>query len=191
MHLRKKIWIDAVNAYQPDLIIAPYLKTAIPEIIWKNFTCLIVHPGIPGDRGSCSLDWAILNNEKEWGVTILQATGKMDAGPVWATCTFPMRNVSKSFLYRHEVTEAAMEALLEAVQRFEEKNFIPKTCEEINQIKGKWNRSTNQNDFSFSWNDETASIIRKINAADSYPGALCNISGDEYFCYGAVEEEYA
>ena len=181
---------DAVDAYQPDLIVAPYLKMPVPEIIWKNYTCLIIHPGIPGDRGSSSLDWAILNNEKEWGVTILQATQKMDAGPVWATATFPMRNISKSFLYRHEVTQAAMKALLQAVQRFEEKNYIPKANEEIELIKkGKWNRSTNEKDFTFSWNDETASIIRKINAADSYPGALCKILEEEYFCYGAVEEE--
>ena len=181
---------DAVDAYRPDLIIAPYLKMPISEIIWKKYTCLIVHPGIPGDRGSSSLDWAILNNEKEWGVTILQATQKMDAGPVWATATFPMRNISKSFLYRHEVTQAAMKALLLAVQRFEEKNFIPDTHEEINLTKkGKWNRSTNENDFTFSWNDETTAIIRKINAADSYPGAMCKILDEEYFCYGVAEEE--
>jgi putative two-component system protein, hydrogenase maturation factor HypX/HoxX len=181
---------NAVDAYQPDLIVAPYLKTAIPESIWKKYTCMIVHPGIPGDRGSSSLDWAILNNEKEWGVTILQATEKMDAGPVWSTATFPMRNVSKSFLYRHEVTQAAMHALLQGIQRFQEKNFVPTAHEEINLAKkGKWNRSTNETDCRFSWNDETASIIRKINAADSYPGALCKLFDDEYFCYGAVEEE--
>ncbi|CAN5279575.1 hydrogenase maturation protein [soil metagenome] len=184
-----KSMIDAVNDCEPDLIIAPYLKTAIPEIIWKKFTCLIVHPGIPSDRGSCSLDWAILHNEKEWGVTILQATEKMDAGPVWATAIFPMRNVSKSFLYRHEVTQTAMQALLKAVHLFEEKNFTAKFPDEIAIIKkGKWNRSTNENDFKFSWNDETEAIIRKINAADSYPGAPCNIFDDEYYCYGAVEE---
>ena len=107
---------EAVDGFQPDLIIAPYLKIRIPESIWKNYTCLIIHPGIVGDRGSSSLDWAILNNEKEWGVTILQATEKMDAGLVWSTATFPMRNVSKSFLYRHEVTDAAMNALLDAVK---------------------------------------------------------------------------
>lgn len=186
----QKNMMDAVDAYQPDLIVAPYLKMAIPEIIWSKYTCLIVHPGIVGDRGPCSLDWAILKNEKEWGVTILQATEKMDAGSVWATATFPMRNISKSFLYRHEVTNAAMQALLLAVQRFKEKSFIPKPREEINLTrKGKWNRSTNESDFRFSWNDETKVIVQKINAADSYPGALCNISGDEYFCYGAVAEE--
>jgi putative two-component system protein, hydrogenase maturation factor HypX/HoxX len=32
-----------------------------------------VHPGIKGDRGPSSLDWAIANHEKTWGVTILQA----------------------------------------------------------------------------------------------------------------------
>ncbi|MDP4108218.1 MAG: hydrogenase maturation protein, partial [Bacillota bacterium] len=57
---------NAVSNYQPELIIAPYLKTVIPEAIWKNYTCLIIHPGIVGDRGSASLDWAILNNETEW-----------------------------------------------------------------------------------------------------------------------------
>ena len=188
--LTQKSMIDAVDEYRPDLIIAPYLKIAIPEITWKKYTCLIVHPGIPGDRGSCSLDWAILKNETEWGVTILQAAEKMDAGPVWAAATFFMRNVSKSFLYRHEVTNAAMKALLQAVHRFEEKNFIPKTSEEINVTgTGKWNRATRQSDFIFSWYDETDAIIRKINAADSYPGALCSILNDEYYCYGAIEEQ--
>ena len=185
----QKNMIDAVNDYEPDLIIAPYLKTRIPEIIWKNCTCLIIHPGIVGDRGSSSLDWAILNNEKEWGVTILQATEKMDAGPVWSTATFPMRDVSKSFLYRHEVTDAAMKALLDAVKKFEEKAFIPKSSAEIViNSRGKWNRSTNENDFRFSWNETTDSIIRKINAADSYPGALTSIFNEEYFCFGAIEE---
>jgi putative two-component system hydrogenase maturation factor HypX/HoxX len=181
---------DAVTEFLPDLIIAPFLKSKIPEIIWKNFTCFIVHPGTVGDRGSCSLDWAILNDEKEWGVTILQATEKMDDGPVCATATFPMRNVSKSFLYRHEVTQAATEALLKAVKLFEEKKFTPKRAQEIDIIKkGKWNRSTNENDFRFSWNDEPDIIIKKINAADSYPGALCTIFGNDYDAYGVVNEE--
>lgn len=181
---------STVEDYGPDLIIAPYLKMPIPRSTWSKHTCLVIHPGIPGDRGASSLDWAILNNEREWGVTILQATEKMDAGPVWAAATFPMRLASKSFLYRHEVTEAAIAALLQAVQRFEEGNFIPQTIAEIKPgKKGRWNRSTDENDFKFSWDDETSDIIRKIHAADSYPGALCNVCGGEYFCYGAVEEE--
>lgn len=186
----QKNMTEAVDAFVPDLIVAPYLKMSIPETIWKKYTCFVVHPGITGDRGSSSLDWAILNNEKEWGVTILQATEKMDAGPVWATATFTMRNVSKSNLYRHEVTRSAMQALLQAIKRYEEKNFIPQQNDEILPAgKGKWNRSTNYNDFKFSWNDETTAIIQKINSADSFPGAIGEMFGEEYFCYGVVEDD--
>src|SRR5689334_1919247 len=100
--------IAAAVREQPDLIIAPMLKSVIPERVWRNFTCLIVHPGVKGDRGPSSLDWAISMGVDTWGVTVLQAIGEMDAGPIWSSRTFrmPARVVSKSSLYRAEVTEA-------------------------------------------------------------------------------------
>ena len=54
-------------------------------------------------------------------MTVLQAIEEIDAGPIWAARTFrmPRRVVSKSSLYRAEVTEAAVSAVLEAVERFE------------------------------------------------------------------------
>ena len=41
----------AVARHAPQLIVAPMLTTAIPEDVWRSHTCLIVHPGPPGDRG--------------------------------------------------------------------------------------------------------------------------------------------
>lgn len=52
---------NGVDEFQPDLIICPTLMKAIPEDIYKKIKCLIVHPGIKGDRGPSSIDWAILN----------------------------------------------------------------------------------------------------------------------------------
>ena len=91
----------AVEVHQPDLIVA-----AIPRAIWQRHTCLIVHPGIKGDRGPSSLDWAIALGEPSWGVTILQAVAEMDAGPIWAAEEFPLpkRPDSKGGVYRGVVT---------------------------------------------------------------------------------------
>ncbi len=112
--------IEAVALYRPALIVAPFLKRAIPEAVWRHTVCLVVHPGIVGDRGPSALDWAIAEGEREWGVTVLQAQAEMDAGPVWAAETFAMREASKSSLYRNEVTEAATRrACCARVQRFE------------------------------------------------------------------------
>ena len=65
--------IDAVAHEAPDLVLAPMLKIAIPEEVSSRYLCLIVHPGIKGDGRPSSLDWAIFNGEKSWGVSILEA----------------------------------------------------------------------------------------------------------------------
>ena len=51
---------EGAQQFQPDLILAPMLKTEIPESVWKSTKSLILHPGIKGDRGPSSLDWAII-----------------------------------------------------------------------------------------------------------------------------------
>ena len=98
---------------EPDLVVAPYLKRAIPESLWSARPCLVVHPGIRGDRGPSSLDWAIHDGEDRWGVTVLQANAEFDAGDIWAHRDFAMRPASKSALYRHEVADAASAAVQE------------------------------------------------------------------------------
>ena len=109
----------AVALFQPNLLICPFLKEKIPEDVYKNHLCIILHPGITGDRGPSSLDWAIMNGETEWGSTALQAVEEMDAGDIWATHNFPMRQASKASLYRREVTQAAIKGMLETVRRVE------------------------------------------------------------------------
>jgi hypothetical protein len=88
--------LRAVDRENPDLIVAPMLKATVPEAIWANRVCLIVHPGIVGDRGPSSLDWAIQDGETRWGVTVLQAAAEMDAGPIWASHEFPLPAVADS-----------------------------------------------------------------------------------------------
>ena len=53
----EEVMLEAVERERPDLIVAPMLKAIIPASIWQKYTCLIVHPGIKGDRGPSSLDW--------------------------------------------------------------------------------------------------------------------------------------
>ncbi|MBS0002899.1 MAG: hydrogenase maturation protein, partial [Thioalkalivibrio sp.] len=116
---------EAVELYRPDLVIAPFLKRAIPEAVWRRTLCWIVHPGPRGDRGPAALDWAIEEGAREWGVTVLQADAEMDAGDVWASVNFPMRNASKSSLYRREVTDAAVQAVTLALERLQDPGFRP------------------------------------------------------------------
>jgi putative two-component system hydrogenase maturation factor HypX/HoxX len=80
---------EAVALFQPDLVLAPFLKRRIPASVWRALPCFVVHPGPPGDRGPAALDWAIVEGQREWGVTVLQADGDFDAGPVWGGRDLP------------------------------------------------------------------------------------------------------
>ena len=185
------VTIDAVRLFRPDLIVAPYLRRPIPEEIWRRHLCLVVHPGIVGDRGPSALDWAILNGEREWGVTVLQATGEMDAGPVWASLAFPMREIRKSSLYRNEVTEAAVAAVLQAVEKYLSGGPRPKT-EDGRRVdaRGQWHPLMNQADRRIDWStDDTRTVLRKIHSADGFPGVEDELFGEIYHLYDACEDD--
>jgi len=184
------IALAAVEGYRPDLIIAPFLKRAIPERIWREHVCLVVHPGIRGDRGPSALDWAILNGEVRWGVTLLQANAEMDAGDIWGAGEFPMREASKASLYRNEVTEAAVEVVLRAVTRYQAGDFQPQPLDYADPgVRGELRSSMRQADRSIDWQrDDSASVLRKIRSADGFPGVRDTLFGRECFLYDAHPE---
>ena len=190
--------IDAVSGDAPELIIAPMLKIAIPEEVASRFLCLIVHPGIKGDRGPSSLDWAIANQEKSWGVTILEAAPEFDAGPIWASHEFPLDAdpPAKSSLYRGKVTEAALRGVLEALARIEAGEFQSgswrpeKLSDALSYARGRLRPPMKQADRAIDWTrDDAAAIVRKVRAADSAPGVLGSLLGTSCFLYGAHHED--
>ncbi len=169
---------EAGDLYRPDLIVAPYLRRAIPESIWRTHVCLIVHPGIVGDRGPSALDWAIQEDERDWGVTVLQAEAEMDAGSIWAEETFVMRRATKASLYRNEVTEAACRAVLKAVERFASGNFVPTPLARANG-RGRLRPLMKQSDRAIDWQrDDTATVLRKLAAGDGVPGVADHLFGE-------------
>ena len=179
---------EAVALFRPDLIVAPFLKRAIPEAVWSRLPCLIVHPGIVGDRGPSALDWAIQESEAEWGVTVLQAEAEMDAGPVWASSTFPMRTAKKSTLYRNEVTEAAAIAVLQAVERFAAGDFTPARAGAT--AHGRLRSPMRAIDRAIDWQThDTASILARLNAADGFPGVPDTLFGQPCRLFDAWPEE--
>jgi putative two-component system protein, hydrogenase maturation factor HypX/HoxX len=179
----------AVESFPPDVIVAPYLKSIIPESIWRSHTCLIVHPGIRGDRGPSSLDWAILNGEQSWGVTVVQATAELDAGAVWAYREFPMRRAAKSALYRHEVTDAAVEAVLEALTRFQN-GYVPEPVDRQPDVRGRLEPLMTQRDRAIDETATTEIVLRKLLCSNSHPGVLDALFGQSYYVFGGYREEH-
>ncbi|MEV6162440.1 hydrogenase maturation protein [Streptomyces sp. NPDC052052] len=180
----------AVHAYAPDLVLAPMLRTAIPRDVWTTHTCLVVHPGPPGDRGPSSLDRAVQEGVDRWGVTVLQAEQEMDAGDIWASATFPVPPVGKSDLYRNEFSDAASRAVHLAVERFASGTYVPRPqAGGDEELPIRTRPYLRQEERRIDWeSDPTETVLRKLRAADSWPGVRDEMLGGEWFLYGGHPE---
>ncbi len=189
-NLDKNRLIEQVNRFQPDVIVCPFLTKRIPSEVWKKYICLVVHPGIVGDRGPSSLDWAISEGERTWGVTLFQAIEEFDAGDIWETRCFRMRESSKTSIYKREVTEVAVGLIKQALRDIEDGHFTPRPLDyDCPVVKGRKRPLMKQSDRMIEWHNTTTEIaVRKLNAADSRPGIRDRINGIDVNMFGAVAE---
>lgn len=188
LDINDRVTAQAAQAFQPEIILCPYLKRAIPPSIWTDYVCLIVHPGPPGDRGPHALDWAILRDVPHWGVTVLQANGSLDAGPIWAFELFRMRSARKSALYRREVTEAAVVAVVRSIDRALHRAGALSGTQyaDLSATATGWQPAVSKSQRTINWVTDTApTILRKIYSADGSPGVEDIILNERFRLYDA------
>ena len=184
--ISKELMIEAVQEINPDIIFCPFLKQFIPNEIFENYPTFVLHPGIIGDRGHNSLDNAINDEVKQWGVVILKANEILDGGDIYAQSNFIMREESsKASIYRNEVTQSTLKALEQFLQNYQNKDFIP-----TKQILNPIHKNLSQENRKINWQkDNTKQILKKINMSDSTPGVKDEILGVECYLFSAFIED--
>ena len=88
---------------KPDLIIVAAYGQILPKEILEipKYGCLNVHPSLlPKYRGASPIQYAILNEDKETGVTIILMDKKMDHGKIISNSKFLISNVEPLPGYR-------------------------------------------------------------------------------------------
>ncbi len=175
--------LEEIKAFEPDLILCPFLKTYLPSSIYANYPVYIFHPGPRGDRGPNALEYALQSHTKEWGIVVLRANSEYDGGDIYAEVDFRVRETYKASLYRQEVVKASLEALEILFENIESDSKVP-------QIMNPVHTRFTQEMRSIDWQkDSTQTIIDKIYLSDSFPGVLDDISGVECYLYGVWREE--
>jgi putative two-component system protein, hydrogenase maturation factor HypX/HoxX len=184
--ISKELMIEAVQEINPDIVFCPFLKQYIPSEIFESYPTFVLHPGIIGDRGHNSLDNAINDEVKQWGVVILKANEVLDGGDIYAQSNFIMREEStKASIYRNEVAQATLKALEQFLQNYQNKDFIP-----TKQILNPIHKNLSQENRKIHWQkDNTKQILKKINMSDSTPGVKDEILGVECYLFSAFIED--
>ena len=175
--------LKEIEAFEPQLILCPFLKHYLPESIYENYPTYIFHPGPRGDRGPNALEYALGSHTKEWGVVIFEANVLYDGGDIYAQQNFEVRDTYKASLYRQEIVQASLQALEQFFMNLRRDEKVPQLLNPIHEQLTQAKRA-------IDWlKDDTQIIIDKIHFSDSFPGVLDEIFGVSCYLFGVWRED--
>ncbi|MDC0167089.1 methionyl-tRNA formyltransferase [Candidatus Pelagibacter sp.] len=160
------------------------IVVAYGQIIPKEFLSLTkkgfinIHASIlPKWRGAAPIQRAIMNLDKETGISIMKIEEKLDAGPVCNTYKINMENNFNSAEISEKLSFIAAEKILDNIDNILEDKA---TFEDQDHSKATYARKIQKTEGLIDWASNAENIIGKINGLYPVPGAFFISSGERY-----------
>ncbi len=169
--------VEALRAYEPELIAVVAFGQFIPKKIREmpKYGCINVHASLPPKyRGAGPIQWAVINGEKESGVTTMYMSREIDKGDMLLkeTITLDPKETGDSLHDRLCVLGGPL--LLKTIDELEAGTAvrIPQ-CEEESTYAPMLEKSMGNID----WTMDAARIERLVRGLNSWPGTFTKIHG--------------
>ncbi|MBU1131929.1 methionyl-tRNA formyltransferase [Patescibacteria group bacterium] len=170
-------FIEKIKSLKPDLIVvAAYGKILPPEILdLPANKCINVHPSIlPKYRGASPIQTALMENEKETGITIIIMDEGMDSGDILAQKKVEIDATDNFISLSKRLAEISAEYLAEIIPQYlnneielkKQDNESATFCRKIKKEDGK-----------IDWNKSALEINNQIRAFAKWPGSYTFFSG--------------
>ena len=169
--------LDFENAYvnfkklKPDLVVVVAYGQIIPEsyLTIPNLLFLNVHASLlPKWRGAAPIERAILNGDKETGVSIMKIEKKLDAGPYIMQSRIKIDSETNSGELKEKLSILGAKSLIQSIDLIlsKEGSFIDQNDKEVSYAK-----KIEKEEAKINWQEDAEKIILKINAFSPKPGA--------------------
>ena len=106
----------------PDVIVVAAFGQIIPKAILDlpEYGCLNIHASLlPKYRGAAPIQWAIIDGEKETGVTIMRMDEGLDTGDMLTKCIVPITEEETGGSLFDKLSTAGAELLSTTLKRLE------------------------------------------------------------------------
>lgn len=161
-------WIEQK---QPDIILTCAYGQIVPQAVLDipTYKCINIHGSLlPKYRGAAPIQYAILNNEKETGVTYMEMVKKMDAGSMYFKASVEIEDDDTSDDVFSKLLLRVKETIVSFLDNFVEGKIIGKEQDE-DQVT--FSKMIKREDELIDWNDTSLNIHNKVRAYYSTPCA--------------------
>ncbi len=170
--------IAAIKEMNPEVIVVVAFGQIIPKEILEMapYGCLNVHASLlPAYRGAAPIQWAVLNGDKESGVTIMRMDEGLDTGDMISKVIIPLDEKETSETLFDKLSEAGAKLLIETLpkvvsgeavyEKQPEESPTPYACM-ISKQMGE-----------IDWNKSAIEIERLVRGMNSWPSAYTKLDG--------------
>ena len=169
--------IDELRAYEPELIVVVAFGQFVTKKIREmpKYGCINVHASLlPKYRGAGPIQWAVINCEKESGVTTMYLCREIDKGDMLLKDTVTLDPKETGDSLHDKLSMMGGPLLLKTIDQLENGSAvrIPQ-CEEESTYAPKLEKTMGNID----WTMDADRIERLVRGLNSWPGTFTKIHG--------------
>lgn len=128
LKVRDEEFVETLRAYNPDVIVVVAFGQIIPLSILKmpKFGCVNIHGSLlPKYRGAAPIQWAVLDGEKETGITTILMDEGIDTGDILLNKTIKIDTDETSGSLFDKLMALGAETILETLDELEKGSLTP------------------------------------------------------------------
>ncbi len=176
--VREPEFVEMLRGLQPDIIVVAAFGQIIPKEIldMPTFGCVNIHASLlPKYRGAAPIQQAVIDGEKESGVTIMRMGTGLDTGDMIAKVVVPLAEEETGGSLFDKLAEAGANLLVKTLPDiFEGRAVYEKQPEESpTPYAGMITKEMGRMDFSKS----AAELERLVRGLNPWPSAFTFLNG--------------
>lgn len=178
-------FLDELKKLAPDLIVVcAYGKILPREILGlPPKKCINLHFSLlPKYRGAAPVQWALINDESETGVTTLYVTEKVDAGPVLRQKKVVIEPEDNTEILGKRLAVAGAQLLVETIEALKNEDLEPMPQNDRQATDAK---PLKKEDGRLDWSRKAKVLLCQIRGMNPWPGAFTTLDKRVFKIYGA------
>lgn len=176
--VREEEFQVVLRELNPDLIVVVAFGQLIPKSILElpRYGCVNVHASLlPKYRGAAPIQWAVIDGEKESGVTIMKMDEGLDTGDMIAKTVVPLASDETGGSLFDKLSQVGAQLLLDTIPALEEGTVV---CEkQPEESPTPYAAMLNKKMGLIDWSQDASVIECLIRGLNPWPSAYTYLKG--------------
>ncbi len=187
--LKNPIFLDELKALKADLQIVVAFRM-LPELVWNMppMGTVNLHGSLlPQYRGAAPINWAVINGEKETGVTTFKLKQEIDTGDILLAATIAIPDDMTAGELHDVMKETGAALLLRTIKELAG-GSLPEVPQHNTAAVLRHAPKLFTDTCCIDWHKTTAEVYNLIRGLSPFPAAFTQLDGKTLKLYRAVPE---